>query len=36
MELTWNENPISLDQVVSVTLTKIDEEKKKIEFSLNQ
>jgi VacB/RNase II family 3'-5' exoribonuclease len=35
MELTWNESSILLDQVVSVTLVKIDDEKKKFEFSLN-
>lgn len=35
MELTWNEQSIALDQAVSVTLTKIDHEKKKLEFAFN-
>ena len=33
MELFWNNEPITLDQSVSVTLVKIDQQKKKLEFS---
>jgi VacB/RNase II family 3'-5' exoribonuclease len=33
MELTWNEKEIQLDQAVNITLTSIDHEKKKLEFS---
>jgi VacB/RNase II family 3'-5' exoribonuclease len=36
MELTWNEQNIALDQPVTVTLAKIDHEKKKLEFTFNE
>ncbi len=35
MELTWNEQPIVLDQAVEVKLVAIDNEKKKLEFRFN-
>lgn len=35
MELSWNDDQIQLDQVVNVTLTSIDHEKKKLEFSFS-
>jgi VacB/RNase II family 3'-5' exoribonuclease len=36
MELSWNDNPIQLDQAVKVTLVRCDNEKKKLEFSFSE
>lgn len=35
MELTWNDEAIQLDQTISVTLMRCDDEKKKLEFGFS-